>query len=192
MLIKKYSPGWIHDFESLKRQIEIALPGLNYTIEHVGSTSVPGLDSKPIIDTDIIYSTPADFMNIKRGLEKAGYSHHGNQDIQHRDVFKRSGNSENETLDGIPHHLYVCLDGSEALERHISTRNYLRKHDWARMKYQEMKYDLAEKAKQDRKIYAILKEIHMNEFIDWMVEEEGRVADVGGLRSEVGSRMSEV
>ncbi|WP_072008573.1 GrpB family protein [Hymenobacter sp. IS2118] len=79
---------------------------------------------------------------------------------------QRDGEWSHETLDTIAHHLYVCPAGSKALERHIMSRNFLRKNEWARLKYQQMKYALADKANQDRKLYAALKELHINDFID--------------------------
>ena len=51
-------------------------------------------------------------------------------------------------------------------------RNYLRKNDSARIKYQEMKYQLAEKANQNKKLYAELKELNVNEFIDQIIKIE--------------------
>ncbi|SDM33045.1 GrpB protein [Catalinimonas alkaloidigena] len=54
-------------------------------------------------------------------------------------------------------------------------RNYLRKNDLARIKYQEMKYQLAEKANQDKKLYAELKELHVNAFINEIIEIEKRM-----------------
>ena len=174
MLIQKYTPDWIKDFERLKSEIEKGLQGLTYTIEHVGSTAVPNLDAKPIIDIDIIYSNQLDFKKIKLGLEKIGYHHYGNQGIKDRDVFKRNDGLTNKMLDTIKHHLYVCPVESLALERHILSRNFLRKNEWARLKYQQMKYELAEKANQDKKVYAILKELNINDFIDSIIEEEQR------------------
>ncbi len=75
-------------------------------------------------------------------------------------------------MDTIAHHLYVCPTNSKALERHILSRNYLRKNEWARLKYQEMKYELTEKADQNKTIYAELKERYVNEFIDFIIEKE--------------------
>lgn len=172
MILKKYSASWVTDFTKIKNEIDKALNGLTYTIEHVGSTSVPNLDSKPIIDIDIIYSEQGDFEKIKSCLEKAGYYHNGNQGIEDREVFKRNDKIRDKVLDIIKHHLYVCTVNSKALERHILSRNFLRKNDWARLKYQQMKYELAEKANQDRKIYAAFKEIDVNGFIDSIIEEE--------------------
>ncbi|MGF1922912.1 MAG: GrpB family protein [Bacteroidia bacterium] len=172
MLIKPYSPKWVEDFFDIKLEIEKGLARLNYTIEHVGSTSVPNLDSKPIIDIDIVYSTRGDFEKIKSGLTKIGYDHYGNQGIEDRDVFKRNGKALNEILDKKTHHLYVCPVESKALERHILSRDFLKKNDWARLKYQQMKYETAEKASQDKKRYAELKELNVNVFIDSIIEKE--------------------
>lgn len=172
MLIKPYISTWITDFTNIKREIENGLHSLDYTIEHVGSTAVPNLDSKPIIDIDIIYSEQSEFEKIKAELEKIGYYHAGNQGIEDRDVFKRNGELINKVLETIKHHLYVCPIDSKALERHILSRNFLRKNDWARINYQQMKYELAEKANQDRKVYAALKERTVNDFINSIVEEK--------------------
>ncbi len=169
MLIESYNTNWIKNFNDIKFEIDNALTGLTYSIEHVGSTSVPNLDSKPIIDIDIIYSTHSDFEKIKRRLEAIGYYHNGNQGIEDREVFKRNGNLANEILDSVMHHLYVCSKDSKALERHILTRDFLRKNEWARLKYQQMKYEIAEKAGQDRKLYADLKELIVNDFIDSII-----------------------
>ncbi|NQX86396.1 MAG: GrpB family protein [Flavobacteriaceae bacterium] len=175
MLIKKYTSNWVQDFTDLKREIENELKGLEHNIEHVGSTSVPKLDSKPIIDIDIIYDDESEFERIKSGLIKLGYYHNGNQGIEKREVFKREKKSLNGILDSISHHLYVCQSNSKPLERHILMRNYLRKNDSARIKYQEMKYLLAEKANQDKKLYAKLKELNINNFIDEIIEIEKRI-----------------
>ncbi|RYE52639.1 MAG: GrpB family protein [Sphingobacteriales bacterium] len=179
MLIVKYTPKWVKDFEDIKSEIDRELRGLQFTIEHVGSTAVPNLDSKPIIDIDIIYSKQSDFEQIKWRLLTVGYFHNGDQGIQDREVFKRTGNCVNGVLDTIKHHLYVCPINSEALHRHILSRNFLRKNDWAKLKYQEMKYALAEQAGQDGKLYAALQELTVNDFIDSIVKEEQRAADRG-------------
>jgi GrpB-like predicted nucleotidyltransferase (UPF0157 family) len=172
MVLEKYTPDWISDFMDIKSEIEKTLGENLFDIEHIGSTSVPNLDSKPIIDIDIIFSDTDDFVKIKSGLEKMGYYHNGDQGIKDREVFKRNGKYPNEILDTVSHHLYVCHAMSQALERHILSRNFLRKNDWARIRYQEMKYEMAEKANQDRKRYQELKELHINSYIDSMIEME--------------------
>ncbi|MDR7210124.1 GrpB family protein [Flavobacterium piscis] len=172
MVLEKYNSNWIKYFTDIKREIEIVFGGIEYNIEHVGSTSVPKLDAKPIVDIDIVFSNIDDFEKIKNRLKKIGYFHNGNQGILDREVFKRNGNLKNEILDTIYHHLYVCSVNSKALERHILSRDFLRKNDWARIKYQQMKYEMAEKANQDRKKYQELKELNVNDFIDSIIELE--------------------
>ena len=178
MLINPYTLNWIKDFNDIKHKLENSLFGFDCTIEHVGSTSVPNLDSKPIIDIDVIYYNLSDFEKIKSGLSEIGYYHNGNQGIEDRDVFKRDGKLIDEILDKINHHLYVCPVQSKALKRHILSRNFLRKNDWARLKYQQMKYEMAIEANQDKKMYAALKELNMNEFIDSIVEKEKQICNI--------------
>jgi GrpB-like predicted nucleotidyltransferase (UPF0157 family) len=172
MLIAKYTSEWVEYFDDLKSEIKNGLRGLDCRIEHVGSTSIPNLDSKPIIDIDIVYEGESEFENINAGLLRLGYRHHGNQGIEKREVFKRNPHAPNAVLDAIPHHLYVCPIDSAALERHLLMRDFLRKHEWAKAEYQRLKYALAEQAGQDRKIYAALKELHVNAFIDEIVRQE--------------------
>lgn len=175
MLIEKYTRNWIVYFTEIKLEIEKALSGLEHQIEHIGSTSVPNLDSKPIIDIDIIFSKEEEFHNIKSALLNFGYDHYGNQGITNREVFKRNGKSANRILDSITHHLYVCKQDSPALERHILFRDFLKRNEWAKIKYQEMKYELADRANQNKKLYAELKELHVNRFIDEILEKEKRI-----------------
>jgi GrpB-like predicted nucleotidyltransferase (UPF0157 family) len=56
--IEAYSPGWPKLFETRKCQIAKSLPGVVLNIEHVGSTAVPGLSAKPVIDIDLIIGNP--------------------------------------------------------------------------------------------------------------------------------------
>ncbi|MFD2562721.1 GrpB family protein [Aquimarina rubra] len=174
MLIQKYTPEWRTHFLSIKKELENALFGLDLCIEHVGSTSIPGLASKPIIDIDIIYKEDSEFEKIKSKLFSIGYFHNGNQGILHREVFKRNGVVKNKILDTISHHLYACPIHSEELDRHVSFRNHLRKNEGARLKYQNIKYELAEKANQNKKIYATLKEVYATEFINSIIDLEKR------------------
>lgn len=108
MLIEKYTTDWIKNFEHIKREIEKGLVGIKFQIEHVGSTSVPKLAAKPIIDIDIIYESQSEFKEIKFGLLSMGYFHNGNQGIDQREVFKRTETQNKGILDLIKHHLYVC------------------------------------------------------------------------------------
>ena len=74
MLIEKYTSTWVKDFENIKHALEQGLRGLNFTIEHVGGTAVQNLDSKAIIDIDIIYTEKPDFAKRDFIFAKSGFS----------------------------------------------------------------------------------------------------------------------
>jgi GrpB-like predicted nucleotidyltransferase (UPF0157 family) len=170
MLIEKYNPEWVTQFEKIKAKLSDSLESIKVNIEHIGSTSIPNLAAKPIIDIDIIYYQDFDFQLIKTQLESLGYYHNGNQDVEGREVFKRNGMIKDEILDTITHHLYVCKHDCWELQRHILFRDYLRKHEIARNYYQNLKYQIAEEGNQDRKLYANLKQLKANSFIDYVIE----------------------
>ncbi len=170
MLIQKYNPLWIQNFQNLEVEFRNALHGLNFKIEHIGSTSVVGLAAKPIIDIDIIFYNKLDFQKIKKQLISIGYYHNGDQGIPGREVFKRKKNLEKHSvLDKHIHHLYVCINKSEELKRHLLFRDFLRENDWAKKEYQDIKIDIAQKVNQDRKKYAELKEVKAKEWIESII-----------------------
>ena len=58
VIIEDYDPRWPRRFEMLRRALASLLKGLPLAIEHVGSTAVPGLPGKPIIDVDVLFKIP--------------------------------------------------------------------------------------------------------------------------------------
>ena len=108
---------------------------------------------------------------MKNELEKIGYDHNGNQGIKEREVFKRYPSTvKDKILDTIRHHLYVCPSQSEEVRRHLLFRDFLIENERERQRYQQIKIQLAEEAKQDRKKYADLKQIKASEFIQSVIE----------------------
>ncbi len=172
-LIQEYDPAWVLQFNTIKFVLIEALDALDVSVEHVGSTSVPGLAAKPIIDIDIVYRNLDDFQLLVERLSRIGYLHNGDQGIPGREAFKRSlhepGGQPDSVLDTIRHHLYACHANGDELRRHILFRDYLRRHPDAREAYQRLKRQLAEETGQAHKAYAALKETRAREFILEMV-----------------------
>ena len=167
MLLQPHQSHWADDFAAICATIRSVLPNDSIVIEHVGSTSVKGLAAKPIIDIDLVFYPSIFFETIQAGLEKLGYYHNGDQGIEGREVFKRKNEVEQqEVLDTIRHHLYVCAADSKELKRHLRFRDHLRANEAARREYERLKYMIAEQANQDRKVYALLKEELAGDFID--------------------------
>ena len=80
-------------------------------------------------------------------------------------MFKRIS-SEDPILDKISHHLYVCSQESVELQRHLKLRQHLRQEKTARERYARLKYEIAEEANQDRKLYAQIKEVKAKNLIE--------------------------
>jgi GrpB-like predicted nucleotidyltransferase (UPF0157 family) len=172
MLIQKYQSSWVSDFNAIKSVIEESLTDLDFSIEHIGSTSVKDLAAKAIIDIDVVFYKKEAFETVKIRLEKLGYYHNGNQGIEGREAFKRDQlKTKHLVLDSIIHHLYVCPADSPELQRHLAFRDFLRAHEKERKEYEHLKYEIALKTNQDKKEYAILKEEMAKEFIESILQK---------------------
>ena len=129
-----YDPEWPRNFEAIRREIKACLGELAAQIHHVGSTSVPGLSAKPIIDLDVELRNPSDFPAVRDLLAAAGYQHEGDLGIRDREAFCYAGKDHLQK-----HHLYVCPPDSRELRRHLTFRNYLRTHPEAVREYSRVK-----------------------------------------------------
>ncbi len=172
MLIQDYQEHWAYDFLKIKKILLEANNDLHLEVEHVGSTAVPELSAKPIIDIDLVYQLKSEFDKIRTNLEALGYYHNGDQGISGREVFKRrSGASNHVILDAIRHHLYACHESNEELKRHLIFRDALRNSQYLREEYQLLKLSLAEKAGQNKEKYAELKEREAKAFFNSVFEK---------------------
>jgi GrpB-like predicted nucleotidyltransferase (UPF0157 family) len=77
IVIREYDPAWQKLFEGLRERLLDALGGLAVAVEHVGSTAVPGLAAKPIVDIDAVVTSAEDVPLAVERLERAGYRHEG-------------------------------------------------------------------------------------------------------------------
>lgn len=167
MLLLPYQSSWADDFRSIRDVLQRHSRIEDLRVEHIGSTSIPGLAAKPIIDIDLVFEESSSFPIILEDLEAIGYSHNGDQGIPGREVFKRKkGIAPHPVLDGIRHHLYVCHIRSEELLRHLKFRDRLREDEASRIAYEQLKYEIARLTQQDRKAYAKLKETMAREFVE--------------------------
>ncbi|GEM84474.1 GrpB family protein [Meiothermus hypogaeus] len=137
IVVVDYDPTWPEVFERLRAPLWEAVQDFALGIEHVGSTSVPGLAAKPIIDIDVVVATEADVALAIERLAVLGYTHQGNLGILGREAFHQPAH--------LPlHHLYVCLQNSAGLRNHLALRDYLRAHPGAVKAYSALKKRLAQ------------------------------------------------
>ena len=132
-----YNPAWALEFERIRDRVAPALEGLYIGIEHVGSTGVPGLAAKPIIDIDVVISTRLLFPAVRDALHTIGYAHRGNLEIPGREAFLRPEGT-------FPHHLYVCSVDTPNLHDHLILRDTLRARPDLRDAYAATKRQMAE------------------------------------------------
>jgi GrpB-like predicted nucleotidyltransferase (UPF0157 family) len=160
-LVEEYDPEWPQWFEEIKAFLGEDIAKACLRIEHVGSTSIPGMIAKPIIDI-IIVIEPGSFSQMKKLLKERGYHHEGDLDIKEREAFKLKHEVVIKSLPN--HHLYVCPEDNEELKKETAFRDYLQKHKTTRERLGALKWSLAEKFNNDRIPYmdgkdAMVKEI---------------------------------
>ena len=134
VVVVPYDECWARDFSEIAREIRAALGKLAVDIQHVGSTSVPGLSAKPIIDIDVVIEDYSAFDAVVLELNQIGYRHEGDLGIPGREAFGYEGKDHLRK-----HHLYVCPQDSPELKRHIAFRDYLRAHPDAAREYGRVK-----------------------------------------------------
>ncbi len=134
VVVLPYDEAWGQKFIDIKTELQAVLGDFALSIEHVGSTSVPGLAAKPVIDIDVVINEYSKLDKVITALGKIGYHHVGDQGIAGREVFKYDGK---EHL--LKHHLYVCAQDCEELKKHLALRDYLRSHPNAVQEYSRVK-----------------------------------------------------
>lgn len=142
IVVVDYDPNWPVVFEWLRDRAGNALRDLTSRIEHIGSTSVPELAAKPIIDLVVIVA-PEDVATAITRLVSIGYQHQGSLGVEGRDAFKGMP-------DDPPHHLYLSPIYSEELRAQLTFRDRLRTDADLAARYEMLKRSLAARYRNDR------------------------------------------
>ena len=187
VIIQEYDKSWPRQFETLRSRIAIALSEMAAAIEHVGSTAVPGLAAKPIIDLDVLLFSAGDLPSVIARLASLGYEHRGDLGIAGREAFRAP-------LNDFRHHLYVCLPAGKEYRRHIAFRDYLRTHPREARAYASLKRDLARQFRDDREAYNQAKSRFVTEILQRSLGPEhhpgARIPVMTDLAFNIGSNFS--
>lgn len=167
VVVAPHDPAWAAEFQAERARLMAALGALPGRIEHVGSTSVPELPAKPILD--LLGGRPASSAPepYVAALERAGYVHRGEYGIPGRDYFVRDDASGRRT-----HHLHLVEEDGPLWRRHLAFRDYLRAHPARAAEYAALKRDLAARHADERAAYTSAKTA--------FIEETLRLAEEGG------------
>jgi len=142
--LKDHDPSWAVEFQRERVRIASCLEDAAVSIDHIGSTAVPGLRAKPVID--IMVSVHELVLGSVEGpLSSLGYVH---VPIPENDrLFFRKGMPRT-------HHLHVVVEGSEGYWKHIRFRDRLIAHPEDAEEYARLKEDLAMRYRTDRVAYS--------------------------------------
>lgn len=143
IVIVDHDPAWASRYEQERARIVAALDDRALAVEHIGSTSVPGLAAKPIIDIDLSVADLEDEDAYVPDLEAAGYV------LRVREPGHRMFRTPELDV-----HLHVCETGSDWERRHLVFRDWLRSHPGDRRRYEDVKRDLATRQWDDMNDYA--------------------------------------
>ena len=146
MDLVEYDDRWPQDFLTVRDRLWPAVAAVAVGIEHVGSTAVPGLAAKPVIDADVVVAEAVSVAAAVRALESLGYAHRGDLGIPGREAFS--------VLPGLPeHHVYVVVRDSPPHRDHVDLRDHLRNRPDAVRRYAAEKRRLAPLLATDREAY---------------------------------------
>ena len=160
IIIEDYTPKWVDNFVTEKNKLEQALEGIAATIEHIGSTSVPGLGAKPIIDILIGLHVEDDLDKVIVPMQQSGYTYFKKYEpmMPYRRLFIK--------LEPLPQkmppamvdigeefvtgkdframvNIHVLVKGTPHWDRHIAFRDFLRAHPDTRDAYDALKKELS-------------------------------------------------
>jgi len=148
LVVVEYDPNWVTEFERIRDYLMEQIGDLVLEIKHVGSTSVPGLCAKPIIDIVAVMDSYDVFPEIVTRLENVGFQHEGDRGIKNREAFKRLIPD-----DFMDYHFYVCPKDSEESRRQNIFRNALLNDKDIADEYGKLKMRLIDEVNGDRVLY---------------------------------------
>jgi len=158
-----YNPAWARLFEEEAARIEAIMGDEAIEIQHVGSTSVPGLSANPIIDLLLVVESFAPVEEYSRRLEPLGYHWQAHENDSERLFFWK----------GRPrtHHLHIVEFATWEHQRHVIFRDYLRRYPEVAQEYAKVKRELSNAFAHNRPAYTRGKTAFIKNIMARAVEE---------------------
>ena len=144
--VVKYHPDWVKKFEDEAEKLLDQIGSIINHVYHIGSTAVPGLMAKPIIDILLDVNNLTHLDNQSYQLENIGYEAMGELGIPGRRYFRKGGNNRT-------HQIHAFKSGDSNLIRHLAFRDYLMEHQKIADAYGELKFNIAKRCNNDIEKY---------------------------------------
>ena len=148
VIVVEYDPRWPEQFAEESERLRQVMGDALVAVEHVGSTSVPGLPAKPVLDILVGVRALAEGEQAVPALASLGYEYRGENGIPGRLFFRKGLVPYRRT-----HHLHMVETGHEQWAPMLSFRDYLRSHPDEARRYEALKHDLADQFRADRRAY---------------------------------------
>jgi GrpB-like predicted nucleotidyltransferase (UPF0157 family) len=146
VIVTPYSQKWKSMFEEEARKIKTIFGDEILEIHHIGSTSIEGLNAKPIIDILPVVNDIKKVNQFDNEMVKLGYEPKGENGIPTRRYFQKGG--DNRT-----HHVHMYEVNNPEIKRHLAFRDYLKAHPEEVRRYGKLKIDLSQRFPYDIESY---------------------------------------
>jgi GrpB-like predicted nucleotidyltransferase (UPF0157 family) len=152
--VVSHNPKWEQKFKEEANKIKKIFEEIFIDIYHIGSTAIPAIKAKPVIDIMVEVKDINKVNRYNKQMEKLGYVALGEYGIPKRRFFQKGGTKRS-------HHVHIFEKGSPQIKRHIDFRDYLISHPKVAKKYSRLKENLAKKYRYDIDKYQEGKESFM-------------------------------
>lgn len=153
-----HDPGWCVQFEEEADRIALALGGIVVCLHHIGSTAIPGLCAKPIIDILLEVDGIVRLDEKSSAMEQLGYEAMGEFGIPGRRYYRKDDTTGIRT-----HHVHAFQAGSPQIERHLAFRDYMIAHPGEAQAYGSLKQRLVRDHPDDIQAYLDGKDLYIKE-----------------------------
>lgn len=158
-----YDPAWPDQYQQEAEQLSAIFSDQLVSIHHIGSTAIPGIKAKPVIDILVVVREIEQVEPFNQAMIDFGYLPRGERGIPGRRYFRKGPDDLHS------HHVHVYGQGHQAIWLHLDFRDYLRAHPAEGQAYSQLKETLAEKYREDPAGYT-------KEKTDFVVKQNRRAA----------------
>jgi GrpB-like predicted nucleotidyltransferase (UPF0157 family) len=173
VIVVSYDPQWSEAFDAAAGEVADALGRERQDLHHIGSTSIPGMAAKPVIDMLAVVADLAALDARLARMESLGYEALGEFGIPGRRYFRRDNAAGQRT-----HQVHAFVRGSPHVERHLAFRDFMRSHSDCAQRYADLKQRLAAAHPTDIEAYMDGKDAFIKEMearaLAWRRGDEGR------------------
>lgn len=141
--LQSHDPEWLRLYEAEAERLTAVFQSNLVAIHHIGSTAVPGIKAKPIIDIMVVVRDIEQVETINEAMYQIGYIAKGEHGINGRRYFRKGSDIHHS------HHIHTFQDGHPEINRHINFRDYLIAHPDVAQAYSQLKETLAQKYESD-------------------------------------------